>query len=258
MELNLGGRAALVTGGSQGIGRACAIALAAEGVRVAVCARNGDALAALVEELGGTVAGHRALAVDLMDDAGPRTLLDWLASEFAPVEIVVHNVGGTLGVRDPLSSIADWRRVMRFNLDIAIELNAGLIPPMVERRAGRVIIISSLAGFEHQGAVPYSVAKAALTAYVRGAGRTYAPDGVVICGVVPGVILSEGGPWYEASQRDPDYVAAYIKERIPRGRFGAPEEVAAAVTFLASDHAAPFVGSIIPLEGGQGRSFFGQ
>jgi 3-oxoacyl-[acyl-carrier protein] reductase len=258
MELGIAGRSALVTGAGKGIGRACAIALAAEGARVAVCARSEGDLSSVVEAMGGEIAGHRALVVDLMEDRGPAQLLSWLAESFGHVEIVVHNVGGTLGIRDPLAAVADWRRVMRYNVEIAMELNASLIPPMCERREGRVVFISSLAAFEHQGAVPYSVAKAALTAYVRGIGRTYAPDGVVISAVVPGVVLSEGGPWHEASQRDPAYVEGYIKERIPRGRFGSPEEVANAVAYLASVHAAPFVGSIVPLEGGQGRSFFGQ
>lgn len=256
MDLGIAGRRALVTGASRGIGRACALALAAEGARVAVCARASSELDATLAALG--AGGHRAFAVDLMSDDGPATLLRSLAAGFGEPDIVVHNVGGTLGVRDPLSPIAEWRKVFRLNLEIAMELDAGIIPPMQARHDGRIVFISSLAAFEIQGAVPYSVAKAALTAYVRGIGRTYAPDGVVISAVVPGVVLSPGGPWDEATRRDPAYVEAYIKERIPRGRFGSPEEVASAVTYLASVHAAPFNGSIVPLEGGQGRSFFGQ
>jgi len=256
MELGLAGRTALVTGASRGIGRACALALAAEGVGLRICARGAGDLANVMRELGGTSSGHRSFALDLEAADGPQQLLDALGAE--PIDIVVHNVGGTHGIRDPLAPIGDWRRVWRLNCEIAMELNAGLIPAMVERKAGRVVVLSSLAAFEHQGALAYSVVKAALTAYVRGLGRTYAADGIVVSAVVPGVILSEGGHWDEVSKRDPAYFEQYIRERLPRGSFGSADEVAAAVTFLCSQHAAPFIGSIVPLDGGQGRSFFGR
>jgi 3-oxoacyl-[acyl-carrier protein] reductase len=258
MDLGITGRTAFVTGASRGIGAACARALAAEGARVAVCARDAGRLEELVAELGGAAAGHHALAADLAAPGAAGRAADWLAQTMGGVDIVVHNLGGTLGVRDPLAPAADWERVFHFNLGIAIDLNARLVPPMKARGYGRIVAISSLAAFEHQGSIAYSVAKAALTAYVRGMGRTYAPDGIVISAVVPGVVLSEGGSWHDLVQRDPAEAQRYLDERVPRGRFGSPEEVAQAVAFLAGRHADPFTGSIVPLEGGQGRSFFGQ
>jgi NAD(P)-dependent dehydrogenase (short-subunit alcohol dehydrogenase family) len=255
MEMGLAGRRALITGGSRGIGRACARALAAEGVRLHLCARGSGDLDALMAELG-SGAGHRSYAIDLEAPDGPRRLLDALAGE--SLDIVVHNVGGTLGVSDPLAPPEDWRRVWRLNCEIAMELNAGVIPGMVERKHGRIVALSSLAAFEHQGAIAYSIVKAALTAYVRGLGRTYAPDGLVVSAVVPGAVFSEGGHWDDVAKRDPAYFEQYIRERLPRGSFGTAEEVAWAVTFLCSRHAGPFVGSIVPLDGGQGRSFFGR
>jgi 3-oxoacyl-[acyl-carrier protein] reductase len=258
MELGLSGRGAFITGASRGIGAACARVLAAEGARVAICARDAMQLETLMTELGGASAGHRALALDLAETGGPERAVAWLAEAMGDVDIVVHNLGGTLGVREPLGPAADWERVLHFNLGIAIDLNAGLVPPMRERRYGRIVAISSLAAFEHQGSIPYSVGKAALTAYVRGMGRTLAPDGVVFSAVVPGVIASEGNTWGELLRREPAEAQRYIEERIPRGQFGTPEEIAQAVAFLAGRHADPFAGSIVPLEGGQGRSFFGQ
>ena len=256
MELGIRGRNALVTGAGRGIGRACALALAREGASVTVCARSADQLAAVVDEMGGPAAGHRALAFDLVAEGGPEQLLAALGD--SRVELLVHNLGGTDGVRDAFAPIAAWRGVLRLNLEVAIELDRVLIPRMQERGDGRVVYLASLAAFEHQGSVPYSVAKAALTAYVRGIGRTVAPDGVVCSAVVPGVVLAPGGHWDEARKRDPSYADTYIKERLPRGAFGTPEEVAAAVAFLCSRQASAFHGSIVPLDGGQGRSFFGQ
>jgi 3-oxoacyl-[acyl-carrier protein] reductase len=258
MDLGVAGRAAFVTAASRGIGAATARALAAEGARVAVCARSAVELDALLNELGGPAAGHHALRIDLTEPGAPREAAAWLADVMGDIDIVVHNLGGTLGVREPLSAASDWMRVLQFNLGVAIDLNAILVPPMRERKYGRIVAISSLAAFEHQGSIPYSVAKAALTAYIRGLGRTYAGDGVVISAVVPGVIASEGNTWDLLMKRDPAEAQRYLDDRVPRGRFGSPEEVAQAVTFLAGRHAEPFAGSIVPLEGGQGRSFFGQ
>jgi 3-oxoacyl-[acyl-carrier protein] reductase len=262
MDLGLRGRTILVTGATRGIGRACARALAAEGATLAVCARNAAALAELLAELDGRgepgAAQHAALAVDLMDADGPARLLAWMRDRFATIYGVVHNLGGTLGVRDPLAPLAQWRDVWRYNLEIAIEINAALIPPMQAARLGRIVCLSSLAGFELHGSVPYSVIKAALSAYVRGIGRTYAADGIVAAAVVPGVVLTEGGNWDEFRTRDPERFAAYIRDRLPRGAFGTGEEIAAAVAFLCSALAGGFAGSIVPIDGGQGRSFFGQ
>jgi 3-oxoacyl-[acyl-carrier protein] reductase len=219
-----------------------------------LCARGAPDLDALRDELGSDE--HQFVTVDLEAPNGPGELLAWLGAETP--DIVVHNVGGTLAVRDPLAPVDAWRRVWRLNCEIAMELNAAIVPAMVARGAGRIVVLSSLAAFEHQGAVAYSVVKSALTAYVRGLGRTYAGNGLVIAAVVPGAIVSEGGHWDEAAKRDPAYVRAYIEERLPRGEFGTAEEVAAVVTFLCSQHGAPFAGSIVPMDGGQGRGFFGR
>jgi len=257
VDLGIEGRLALITGASRGIGRACALALAAEGARVAICARGESDLAATLRDAGGTAAGHRALAVDLMAEDGPATLLAWLAEDALP-SIVVHSLGGTLGVRDNLPTARQWRDVFHLNVEVAAALNAALLPEMVKRGGGRVCSISSLSAFEMHGSLAYGVAKAALTAYIRGIGRAYANSGVVISAVVPGVVLTEGGHWDINRKNDPSYVEKYIAERLPRGMFGTPEEVAAAVVFLCSRHAGPFIGSIVPLEGGQARSYFGQ
>ena len=257
MDFGISGRRALITGASRGIGRACALALAAEGARVVLCARASDALEETLAALGGAAAGHRALALDLMADDGPASVLAELIEDGAP-DIVVHSLGGTLGVRDNLPTARQWRDVFHLNIEVAAELNATFLPQMAARGDGRICSISSLAAFEMHGSIAYGVAKAALTAYTRGIGRAYADTGVVISAVVPGVVLTEGGHWDTNRKADPEYVERYIAERLPRGAFGSPEEVAAAVTFLCSRHAAPFIGSIVPLEGGQARSFFGQ
>ncbi len=250
MELGIAGRRALITGASRGLGRSIAAALASEGARVAVVARSGPDLATLVAQLGGGEAGHCAIAADLMPEGAPSQVLQELEHRFGVPEIVVHNVGGTLGVQGALAPPEDWRRVWRLNLEIAIEMNQVLLPAMQERRWGRVVHISSIAAARATGGVPYAAAKAALNAYVAGVGRAVAGDGVIVTAVMPGAILTEGGHWERAAQAEPDRVARLLAERVAVHRFARPEEVSDFVVFLCSERAALFAGAILPIDGG--------
>lgn len=259
MELGLKGKRALVTGSSRGLGRAICQGLAQEGAHVAACARTGQQLTELMESMGGTDAGHRAIPINLLEEGAPNRLLELLELQgFGSPDIVVHNLGGTQGISDPFCSIEAWREVLRFNLEIAVELNRVLIPPMMARKWGRVVHISSIAGMENQGPVTYCTAKAALTAYTRSMGGVVAPDGVVVSAVLPGAVYTEDGYWDQASAERPDHVRKFLTERQRIGRFGRPEEIADYVTYLCSERASFNTGSIVPIDGGQGRGYFGQ
>jgi 3-oxoacyl-[acyl-carrier protein] reductase len=255
MDLGLRGRRALITASSRGIGYACAMALASEGASVVVCARDAAAVASAVDAAGGPPAGHAGIVTDLLRAGEPERVAA-LALAGGPIDVVVHNLGGTLGVRDALGSpIEAWDRVWRANLGVAIELNAVLVPRMIAAGWGRVVSIGSVAGVEHHGALPYATAKAAVAAYVRGLGRELAATGVVVCGVHPGTVLTPGGVWDQRRTNDPAAVETYIRERLPAGRFQTPESVADVVTFLCSDRAAEFAGAMLSVDGGQQRAF---
>jgi 3-oxoacyl-[acyl-carrier protein] reductase len=259
MNLGLKDKRALVTGASRGLGKSIAQCLAREGARVAVAARNAGQVERLAEELGGRGAGHVAVSLDLAAEGSPRTLVEQLGAEdFHAVDIVVHNLGGTLDVNDPFCSVHDWRRVWRTNIEVAIELNLLLVPGMRQRRWGRVVHISSISAMENHGPVPYCSVKAALTAYARSFGRVVAPDGVVVTAVLPGAVFTEGGYWDEAARERPDHVEKYLADRMAIHRFGEPDEIGNVVAFLCSEQASFCIGSIVPIDGGQGRSFFGQ
>jgi 3-oxoacyl-[acyl-carrier protein] reductase len=257
MDLGLAGKKALITGGGRGIGRACALALAREGVRVMICGRTAANCESAVAAMGGESAGHQFEIVDLTQPSGPQQLIR-ATERFGEPDIVVQNLGGTEQIRDPLAPIEDWHKVWRLNVEVAIELTNAFVPKMQRRKNGRIIFVSSLAAFEQQGSLAYGVSKAAITAYARGIGRLYAADGLVVSAIIPGVVVTEGGTWEGYLKRDPEGVARYVEEKLPRKRFGTPEEIADAVVFLASERAAAFVGSLIPMDGGQGVSSFGQ
>lgn len=254
MDLGIAGRRALVTGGSAGIGFAIAEALAREGALVMIAARTADGVAEAVTRIGGGAAGHAACTVDLTAVDGPATLLA-ACNAFGTVDILVHNLGGTLGVNDPLAALPMWRDVFRINLEVAIELNEALIPPMRAGGWGRVIAVLSLGAREHSGTIAYGTAKAALGAYTRGLARNVARDGVVVAAVSPGATLTENGHWAEQTRTNPQRVADYLATETVRGRFVEPREVAAVVTFLASDAASACSGAFVAVDAGQGRSF---
>ena len=136
---------ALVTAASRGLGRAIALRLARESAKVAIVSRNSSEIDDLVEEMGGTAAGHFGIALDLTKEAVPTELIRAVTTEMGPIDIAVHNSGGTLDIRDPYCSIEDWRKFWRFNVEVAIELNLQLLPGMRERGWGRIVQISSIA-----------------------------------------------------------------------------------------------------------------
>ncbi|MBI5195198.1 MAG: SDR family oxidoreductase [Nitrospirae bacterium] len=258
MDLGINGRLALVTGAGRGIGRAIAFCLAREGARVAVVARNSADIEEVVKEMGGESTGHLGIALDLVKESGPAELADILKKDFGEISILVHNVGGTLNIKDPFCSVQDWRRVYRFNFEIAVELNSILVPKMQSRKWGRVVHNSSISAMENHGPVTYCAMKAALTAYTRSFGGVVAPDGVVVSAILPGAIFTEKGYWDITSKENPEHVKKYLTERQRIGRFGRPEEIGNYVAFLCSDLASFNTGSIVPVDGGQGRGYFGQ
>ena len=259
MELGISGKSALVTGAGRGLGRAIALCLAKEGVRVAAVARSDGDLQELLNETGGTAAGHHAVAMDLTPEGAPAALMrDLVGHDFANLDIVVHNLGGTLDIKDPFCSLDDWRRVYRFNFEVAVELNTMIVPGMQNRCWGRVVHISSISAMENHGPVTYCAMKAALTAYTRSFGGVVAPDGVVVSAVLPGAVFTDRGYWDTASRENPAHVEKFLTERQRIGRFGTTEEIGNYVTYLCSELASFNTGSIVPVDGGQGRGYFGQ
>ena len=254
MDLGIRGKLALVTGASRGIGRAIAVGLAREKVRVVGVSRSESDLQDLLTEMEEQGSGHRVVSCDLSRSGGPEELMRDAMSPNMP-DILVNNVGGTLGVVDPLCGSSDWLRVLRFNLEVPVELARLAIPYMRRQKWGRIVNISSISGLEQHGPIPYCASKAALIAYTRGMGRFVSPDNVIMSTVASGAVYTEGGYWDVASLERPEHVEAYTKERMAIQRLGRPEEIADVVAFLCSDRSSFCVGSVVPVDGGQGRSY---
>lgn len=259
MDLGISGKRVLVTGSSKGIGLAIARAFAKEGCKISLLARNERKLKEIIQEIGGTAAGHDYLSVDLRkDNNAPNFAIKKLLKANGYYDIVVHNVGGALGRKDPLSELSDWVDVWHFNVGIAISMNAHLIPLMKQNNWGRIVHISSISGLvgeprEHPygGALPYAAAKAYLNAYVKGLGLEMAEHNVVVTAIMPGVVLSEGKFWDKLKKSNSDLADNFIKQYYPIGRFGSADEIAPFAVFMASEHASFASGSIVPISGGR-------
>jgi len=250
MELGLKGKRALIVGASKGIGLACARAFAAEGAYVTAVARDETRLDALIQEIGGRASGHQRLAADLMNPDVPSEVSRRLIQMQGPFDVVVHCVGGPLEIRDPLSPVGQWRKVWQFNVGIAIEMNEVLVPPMIERKWGRVVHVSSISSVMLRGAPPYACAKAYLNAYTRTVGRALAQEGIVVSAVLPGAVAFENSYWDMQIKGNNPRVADFLRHHQAVGRMGTPEEIAPFVLLLASEHATFAQAAVVPVDGG--------
>lgn len=231
-------RVVLVTGGNRGIGLACALAFAADGHRVAVTCR-GEAPTELVD------AGILAVPCDVTDSATVDTAFATIEEKLGPVEILVANAGIT---RDGLvlrMSDGDFTDVIDANLTGAFRVARRAVRGMMKARWGRIILVSSIAGRVGQtGQANYAASKAGLVGLGRSLAKEFASRNVTVNVVAPGPILTD----MLAALPD-DQQAAYA-EAVPLGRLGQAEEVAAAITFLASDAASYITGAVLPVDGG--------
>lgn len=258
MKLGIEGKRALVTGGATGIGKAIAIELAKEGAKVVITSRRSNRVDATVAELNKVSDGHMGIVSNLTDDGEPTRVVNEILQKYGALDIVVNNVGDTLGIVDPLCPVEDWVRLFRLILGVAIEVNNTAIPAMRRNCWGRIVNITAGAGMENSGPVPYSSLKAAFTAYSRSMARVLALEdtGIVMSAVLPGVVLTEEGHWSDVLKTRPEHADKYLQERTVLRRFGRPDEISPMVALLCSELASFCIGSIVPVEGGQARHYF--
>jgi len=239
------GRVALITGASQGIGRACALAFAREGAAVAVAARNQQKLDELVTEI--TAAGGKAAAfvIDVADEEQIKSGIKAAIAQFGKIDILVNNAGIT---RDQLvmrMKRADWDTVLNTNLTSAYLCIQQVIGSMLKQRWGRIINITSVFGQTGQaGQANYAASKAGLIGLTMAMAREVASRNITCNAVAPGFIETS-----MTAVLSEEFKQSAVKN-IPLGRVGSPEDVASAVRFLASDEASYITGHVLNVNGG--------
>lgn len=263
MDLGLKGKVAVITGGSKGIGKAIALALAAEGAEIALSGRGKEALSRTAEEVEKKGVGVLAVPVDLTKTEGPCQLIKKTIKHFGRIDLLINNLGGPLHFKNFLDlTDSEWEATFHLDLMAAVRSCREAIPAMQRQGGGRIINIASTSGTEMEEKFPdYRVAKAALIALGKYLSVEFARDKIIVNTVSPGAVWTpswefEASVLAERMGKPAKEVEKMLKREtggaIPLG-MGTPEEVARLVVFLASPSVTWMTGSTVRIDGGAAK-----
>ena len=245
LQVNLAGQVAVVTGASQGLGRAIALALAASGAKVACIARNAQKLAETVAAISSAGGAAEAHACDVNDGTSVQKLIDEIFENSGRIDILVNNAGIT---RDTLlSRMQDdqWDDVINTNLRGTFLFTRAVTRPMMQQRYGRIVNISSVSGLMgNPGQANYSASKAGMIGFTKTVARELASRKITVNVIAPGFIESEMTAALGPALNDE------VKKRVPVKRLGRAEEIADAVLFLAARSSSYITGQVLTVDGG--------
>lgn len=253
MNLQLEGKRALVTGGSQGIGRAVAAALANEGATVAICARDGERVTTAAKELAkdakGEVTGFQA---DVSQASDIARLFDSIQGRFGGIDILVNNAGAALRKEFMAADDTIWNQSYTMNVLSIVRCSQHALPKMLEQGFGRIVNVAAIAGREPvSGAAVSNTTKAAIFALSKSMALEFGPKGVLVNCIVPGRITT---PQIERMFPDLEARQKYAEQAIPLARFGEAAEAGALVAFLCSPRASYLNGTVVNVDGGMTKS----
>jgi 3-oxoacyl-[acyl-carrier protein] reductase len=238
-------KVAFITGASRGIGRACAIALAQSGTRVALAARNLTLLEQVAAQVRDSGSGAFVVEIDMASPDSIKEALARTARDFGRIDILVNNAAITKDGLAMRMKREDWHQVLETNLSGAFYAIQQVLPPMMRERWGRIINISSVVGLAgNPGQANYVAAKAGLIGLTKSLAQEMGSRNITVNAVAPGFIETD------MTAALSDEIRQRLLESIPLKRFGRPEDVAAAVRFLASEESGYITGQVLSVNGG--------
>jgi NAD(P)-dependent dehydrogenase (short-subunit alcohol dehydrogenase family) len=243
-QIDLKGRTAIVTGGAQGIGRAVVERFAASGATVAIWDLDGDLAARTAAEIG---KGATGLGIDVTDAKAVNAATEALEARQGSVDILVTSAGiAGANLKTWEYPLDEWARVMRLNVDGTLHCCQAVIPGMIKRNYGRLVLVASIAGKEgNPNASAYSASKAAVIALTKSLGKELAKQDIAVNCITPAAARTR-----IFDQMSEEHIGSMLA-KIPRGRFLLPEEVASMVAFLASAENSFTTGGVFDLSGGR-------
>ena len=249
MNLKIKNRTALIIGASKNIGRNISITLAKEKVSLIMVARSKEKLTKLKIEVDKYSTNNLIIQSDLSIKGNINKLINKINKKYKKIDIIVHNLGGSLGVKDPFSPSSKWLKVWNINLGYSIDINNFFIPKMIKNKWGRIIHISSAITTSFDGYSPYASAKCALEGYIKSVSKVVSKNNVIINAIAPGLIDKEEGYFNYLKNNNISELKKYYKNKLPINRMCTQTELSNTVTFLCSDLSSYLPGVIIKQDG---------
>jgi len=255
----LGDQVCLVTGAGQGLGRAVALEMAAEGATVALLERNADTLDKVAEEIAAQGDSGEPFVVDVTDYDAYGKVIAAIAEKFGRIDALVNNAAINPPTKTILDdTLEDWRRTVAINLE-AVYMGSKLVAPqMVRQKRGRIIHIASIQGFASSGETgPYNAAKGGILALTKSMAVELGPHNILVNAVAPGFMSTPMSIVNGVNETEtPDFLEWYVKRgKIPLRRTGYPEDVSGTVIFLASEYCRYMIGQLLVVDGGLMSTF---
>lgn len=242
-------KTALIIGASKNIGKKISLALAKEKVSLIMVARSKEKLTKLKKEVDKYSNNNSIIRTDLSIKSNINMLINKVDKKYKKVDIIIHNLGGSIGVKDPFSSSSKWLKVWNINLGYSIDINNFFIPKMVRNKWGRVVHISSAITTSFEGYSPYASAKCALEGYIKSVSKVVSKNNVIINGIAPGLIDKEEGYFNHLKNNNISELNKYYKNKLPIHRMCSQNEISNTIVFLCSDLSSYLPGVIIKQDG---------
>ena len=241
----------IIIGASKGLGQAAAIWFSKLNYKIALLSRSYSNLEKVRKKCKNPKS-HISLEINLLDISTVEKSIYKATKFLNGVDVVLHAAGGGLGLKESLISSNDFLKLLNLNILSAVEINRLIIPKM---KKGNIIHVGSIASYESVGSVGYNSAKATITAYVKTLGRELSKKNIIMTGILPGGFIAPLNAMHRLKKNNKKVYDDFIKNRLPRKKMGNINEIMPIIEFLASKNAGMLSGCLIPMDGGEGKSY---